>query len=136
MENKTMQRLRAVIITLLLVLFFSVLCIYPFLPNRDSKDRKPDYYTSETKGIVFNISQKKTYSQGITGTKPSTLWYEISYCYEVDGESYYRSDLIKGLSIDDKKFLRYAKDSLNKASFVVRYASSNPEEAFLVKTFD
>lgn len=95
-----------------------------------------EFYNAETVGVVYCVTKKIGFWQGITGNKQTTLWYELKYYYEVNGKTYSNSDFVQGKTIAENRFLKFAVDSINTSSFAIRYASSNPSKSFLVKRID
>lgn len=119
------------IIGVLSLVFLSV-----FIPTCDTRERKSDYYNSETKGVVYSIEKKTGRSQGRFGNGVTTLGYNIHYFYEVNGKRYNKIDYVYSMKLDESKFIDYAYQNINKKVFIIRYVLSKPEMSFIVKSND
>ena len=100
-------------------------------------NREKDYYNESTKAVIYSIDRKTLLTQGRFGNKDKTLGYDISYYYEVNGMKYDKVDFMNdNLNSENNEFVKFAYNNLNMDFFIVRYASSKPQDGFLVKTLD
>ncbi|MBK6345493.1 MAG: hypothetical protein IPN08_12405 [Bacteroidales bacterium] len=128
--------LKSVLSTTAIIGVLSIIFLSVFIPTCDTRERKSDYYNSETKGVVYSIEKKRGLSQGRFGNRETTLGYHIHYFYEVNGKHYENIDYVYSMKLDETKFISYAYQNINNKVFIIRYASSKPEESFIVKSID
>jgi len=114
----------------------SIISLSVFIPTCDTRDKKSDYYNSETKGVVYSIEKITGMSQGRFGNRETTSGYHIHYFYEVYGKHYENIDYVYSMKLDEAKFIAYAYQNINNKVFIIRYALSKPEESFIVKSID
>ena len=103
-----------------------------YFPSCDSRERKSDYYNSETLGTVYSIRNIKGQFQGRTGNRTQTIAYELNYSYDINGKTFNKSEVIYDKP-GNLKFIGIVETNLNKKKFTIRYVSWKPEKSYLVK---